>query len=196
MYIMRLIFSLFAFLPFTFGYQTYLTPFQNWLDTYSPNFDSEEHFYDVLKKWIVNELYIKHVNAENRSYKLGHNQFSGMDEFDFIKYLKGSEYRYIQMNEYKTMNRTFDELPESVNWVEAGAVTPVKDQGQCGSCWSFSTTGAMEGAYFVKYGKLESFSEQQLVDCAWSDQAYEGKFPNAGCYGGYQTTAFDWYFSR
>lgn len=189
MYIMRGIFaSLIAFLPLTLGFQNYLTPFQNWLDTYKQEFSSEEHFYDVLRKWVTNELYIKRINRENRSYKLAHNQFSGMDEFDFKRYLNTNKYEFIQVNEYKTMNRTFAKLPESVNWVEAGAVTPVKDQGQCGSCWSFSTTGAMEGAYFVKYGKLESFSEQQLVDC---DNLRNGGRDH-GCNGGLMNNAFSW----
>ena len=57
------------------------------------------------------------------------------------------------------------DLPKSVNWVEAGGVTPVKDQLHCGACWAFSTIAALEGAYFAKHGELLSFSEQQLIDC-------------------------------
>ena len=76
---------------------------------------------------------------------------------------------------------------DSVNWVEAGAVTPVKDQGQCGSCWAFSTTGSLEGAHFVATGDLLSFSEQQLVDCAFL------AYGNLGCSGGLQDNAYNYY---
>jgi len=79
-------------------------------------------------------------------------------------------------------------LPESIDWVSKGAVTPVKNQGQCGSCWSFSTTGALEGAYFIQNGKLESFSEQQLVDC--DNRQHGGK--DMGCNGGLMDNAFSW----
>lgn len=79
-------------------------------------------------------------------------------------------------------------LPESIDWVKAGAVTPVKNQGQCGSCWSFSTTGALEGAYYNTYGTLTSFSEQQLVDC--DNRKHGGK--DMGCNGGLMDNAFNW----
>merc|ERR1719503_306879 len=80
------------------------------------------------------------------------------------------------------------DTPASVDWTTQGAVTPVENQGQCGSCWSFSTTGALEGAYEIKYGNLESFSEQNLVDC--DNRKNGGK--DMGCNGGLMDNAFDW----
>jgi len=80
-------------------------------------------------------------------------------------------------------------LPASVDWTSSGgAVSNVKDQGQCGSCWFFSTTGALEGAHFKKLGKAVSLSEQHLVDC---DTPRNGG-SDLGCNGGLMDSAFTW----
>ena len=78
-------------------------------------------------------------------------------------------------------------MPSSVDWRDKGAVTPIKDQGQCGACWAFSTTATVESANKIKTGELLNLSEQQVLDCATE---YDG---NMGCEGGYIFTGYQYY---
>jgi len=80
-------------------------------------------------------------------------------------------------------NLTGTEIASSLDWVTKGAVTPVKNQEQCGSCWAFSATGSLEGAYQISTGTLKSFSEEQIVQCS-------SKYGNQGCQGGLMDDAF------
>lgn len=78
-----------------------------------------------------------------------------------------------------------DDTPDAWNWRDHNGVSPVKDQGSCGSCWTFSTVGCLESSHLIKYGSLATYSEQQLVDCA-------GAFENQGCNGGLPSQAFEY----
>merc|ERR1712195_214859 len=122
----------------------------------------------------------------NADVQFGENQFSDLSTEQY-KVAAGLGYKasglkslpHMGVHEYQV-----EELAASVDWSTKGAVTPVKDQGQCGSCWAFSTTGGMEGAWQIASGSLTSMSEQQLVDCSKNGG-------NDGCNGGDMGAAFD-----
>jgi len=88
-------------------------------------------------------------------------------------------------NATKKANATATPLPKTTDWRSAGAVSGVKNQGQCGGCWSFSASGALEGLHAIKNKKLTPFSEQQMIDCS-------ADYGNQGCDGGLMTNAFNY----
>jgi len=126
-------------------------------------------------------------NEEHDEPKLAINKFADLTAHEFKQTYTGcaryeSNQEFVQ--EHTLEVEEIGALPKSVDWRNKGAVTPVKNQGQCGSCWTFSTTGVLEGHYFLKNNNLLSFSEQQIVDCDTDT--------NQGCNGGWPYLAVEY----
>ncbi|KAJ8963977.1 hypothetical protein NQ314_005236 [Rhamnusium bicolor] len=140
-----------------------------------------------------NIRFIHAVNRQNRGYSLTVNHLADKTDLE-LKALRGKkytgEYNGGQPFPYKNIHR--DNLPQQFDWRIFGAVTPVKskllrnNQSVCGSCWSFGTVGAIEGAFFIKNGgSLVRLSQQALIDCSWG-------YGNNGCDGGEDFRAYKW----
>ncbi|KAG5900618.1 hypothetical protein JTB14_017470 [Gonioctena quinquepunctata] len=129
----------------------------------------------------------KYENGQS-SFKMGVNHFADLTSEEFMESMKYSTRSKPTLPAKRAEFAFEGDLPTEVDWRKKGAVTEVKDQGSCGSCWSFSITGTVEGQNFLKTGKLLSFSEQQLVDCA--------KGECVGCDGGELNDALDYVVSN
>ena len=135
-------------------------------------------FNDNLKK-------IEKHNAKHLPWTLGVNKFADISAEEFSYKFCGCAKD--PKSRSGRITPIYGDAPARVDWREKGAVTPVKDQASCGSCWAFSTTGTVESAYAIKTGKLVSLSEQQLVDCARRPD-----YECAGCGGGWPWSAIDY----
>jgi C1A family cysteine protease len=135
---------------------------------------------------LFTEVYndIQTHNEGNATFKKGINHFADMNDYEWNKML-GYKAGMVKIDSSNIATLPSADLPESVDWRESGAVTGVKNQGSCGSCWSFSASGAMEGITKITNGELVSISEQQLVDCS-------SNMGNAGCNGGFMMGAFQY----
>jgi C1A family cysteine protease len=153
-------------------------------------YDNSDEMYRK-QVFIANLQYIRQHNEEaaagEHTYTLGMNKFGDMTFEEFHTKFTG----FLGLRNRFARSQNIEDLsakaapPASVDWTTKGAVTAVKDQGQCGSCWSFSATGSTEGAWFLSKGQLISLSEQQLMDCSTS----EG---NMSCNGGLMDYAFEY----
>ncbi|OVA20378.1 Peptidase C1A [Macleaya cordata] len=122
----------------------------------------------------------------------GVTQFSDLTPTEFRKTVLGLRPLKFPSDAHKAPILPTNDLPADFDWRDHGAVTAVKNQGSCGSCWSFSTTGALEGANFLATGKLVSLSEQQLVDCDHECDPAEAGACDSGCNGGLMNSAFEY----
>jgi len=144
-----------------------------------------------MKVWQENTYTISARNAKfhanETTYKLKMNHFGDLLPHEFRTHVNGYKRSLRSLTARRAPQHPLPpadlELPKHVDWRAKGVVTPVKDQGMCGSCWAFSATGALEGQHARTAGKLVSLSEQNLVDCSTA-------YGNNGCNGGLMDNAF------
>jgi len=162
--------------------------FYQFKQDFNKNYTSYEEHVHRLEIFKANLKTIEEHNAKKLSWTFGVTQFADMTPLEFTAYVKrGNGGGFLNAKRESNADKfpLKGQTPSctEIDWTTRGAVTPVKNQGQCGSCWSFSTTGAIEGRAVTMAGKsLVSLSEQELVDCDTVDQ---------GCNGGLMDNGFN-----
>lgn len=159
--------------------------FTEWVALHGREYASQTEMSEKFSAFKQNHKLVTEHNARpGIGYTLELNRFADMtwEEFQATRLGAGQN---CSATRTKGAPASRTALPESVDWRTKGVVTPVKDQGHCGSCWTFSTTGCLESQTAIKTGKLVTLSEQNLVDCA-------GAFNNKGCDGGLPSQAFEY----
>nr|RLV76480.1 hypothetical protein DV515_00016933 [Chloebia gouldiae] len=147
---------------------------------------------DEVTRRLIWEKNLKYINTHNLEHSLGvhtfelaMNHLGDMTSEEVVRTMTGLKVPrcHQRHNETLFVPDWTERAPAAMDWRKKGYVTPVKNQGQCGSCWAFSSVGALEGQLKRKTGKLLSLSPQNLVDCVAN---------NDGCGGGYMTNAFEY----
>jgi len=155
------------------------------LSTYGVSYGTRAEFDFRLDIFKTNSAFVKEHNSLGEGdHEVELNYMSTWTAAEYKKML-GYNASAKPITHSTNLTTSVQDIPASVDWRTQGAVTAVKNQGQCGSCWSFSATGAMEGAYAIAGHGLISLSEQQLIDCSTS-------FGNFGCKGGLMDGAFEY----
>jgi cathepsin L len=160
----------------------YQTQFTQWMTQHGKSYGHAE-FRARYQVWRENKKFIEEFKGQ---HQVAMNEFGDLTKAEFAKYYLG----LAQTVDYTGKHGAASTGPKagnpaSVNWVQQGAVTGVKNQGQCGSCWSFSTTGSTEGCHKISGKSLVGLSEQNLIDCSVS-------YGNQGCNGGLMTQAMEY----
>eukprot|EP01130_Rhizamoeba_saxonica_P001791 TRINITY_DN11639_c0_g1_i1.p1 TRINITY_DN11639_c0_g1~~TRINITY_DN11639_c0_g1_i1.p1 ORF type:complete len:359 (-),score=89.52 TRINITY_DN11639_c0_g1_i1:51-1016(-) len=169
--------------------------FLEFIDDFEIVFDSPQQ---RLQKYQVFQSNVEKINQLNALHypktEFGINKFALLSQEEFKKtYLSSTAPVRTPEDPVAPLfsQQEIEDLPKSFDWRTKNVVTPVKDQGSCGSCWAFSTTGNVEGQWALAGNKLTSLSEQNLVDCDHECREYENqKACDAGCNGGLQPNAF------
>jgi len=166
----------------SFSEQQYQDAFTQWMHEHNRVYASHEFFhrYNAFK-W--NMDYVEQWNSKNSETVLGLTNMADLSNEEYQKIYLGTHIDLTGVYTIAVEEPITVPVADTVDWRTSGAVTPVKNQGQCGSCWSFSSTGAIEGISKIKRGTLTSVSEQNLMDCSTS-------YGNQGCNGGLMTSAF------
>jgi C1A family cysteine protease len=157
--------------------------FENFRSEHNKQYESAEVAQARFAVFKENLDYINKHNAGDHTFTLAVNKFADQTNEEWSAGMKMCRKSLPKSTNVSASLRV--SAPDAVDWTTKGAVTPVKNQGQCGSCWAFSTTGSTEGRYEIAKGQLISLSEQQLVDCG----AAEGSH---GCEGGLMDFGFQY----